>query len=152
MFDTTPNETQYFYTDGDSSGAQLDGNSSYEFAFPPGQEPPVSGFWSMTLYNEHHFFHPNDLKRYSLGTKNKGLKKPRANCKHSETPTSLFAIMLPRHQLTSLQSIIPVTLRSATPPSPLGCPSEPHSGPLVALAWRWGRYGMRLAMGNAPTG
>ena len=28
----------------------------------------------MTLYNEHHFFAPNDLKRYSLGTKNKDLK------------------------------------------------------------------------------
>jgi hypothetical protein len=35
----------------------------------------VNGFWSMTLYNEHHFFHPNALKRYSLGTKNKGLQR-----------------------------------------------------------------------------
>jgi hypothetical protein len=35
----------------------------------------VNGFWSMTLYNEHHFFHPNDLKRYSLGTKNSTLKR-----------------------------------------------------------------------------
>jgi hypothetical protein len=38
--------------------------------FPPGQLPPVHGFWSLTLYNQHHFFHPNDLNRYSLGTKN----------------------------------------------------------------------------------
>jgi hypothetical protein len=29
----------------------------------------------MTLYNEHHFFNPNDLKRYSLGTKNKTLQR-----------------------------------------------------------------------------
>jgi hypothetical protein len=29
----------------------------------------------MTLYNEHHFFHPNALQRYSLGTKNKDLKR-----------------------------------------------------------------------------
>lgn len=28
----------------------------------------------MTLYNEHHFFHPNDLDRYSLGTKNTTLR------------------------------------------------------------------------------
>ena len=28
----------------------------------------------MTLYNEHHFFHPNELNRFSLGTKNKSLK------------------------------------------------------------------------------
>jgi hypothetical protein len=42
--------------------------------FAKDQTPPVSGFWSLTLYNEHHFFAPNDLKRYSLGTKNKTLK------------------------------------------------------------------------------
>ena len=47
--------------------------ASYEVTFAPGQEPPVNGFWSLTLYNEHHFFHPNDIGRYSLGTKNKGL-------------------------------------------------------------------------------
>jgi hypothetical protein len=75
MFDNKPNETQYFYTDGDSAGASLDGKNVYEITFAPGQEPPVNGFWSLTLYNEHHFFHPNDLKRYSLGTKNKTLKR-----------------------------------------------------------------------------
>jgi hypothetical protein len=36
--------------------------------------PLVKGFWSLTLYNEEHFFHPNPLNRYSLGTKNKNLK------------------------------------------------------------------------------
>ena len=41
---------------------------------PKGQLPPVKGFWSLTLYNEVHFFNPNPLKRYSLGTKNKNLK------------------------------------------------------------------------------
>jgi hypothetical protein len=35
--------------------------------------PPVKGFWSLTLYNEFHFFHPNELNRYSVGTKNKDL-------------------------------------------------------------------------------
>ena len=75
MFDNKPTETQYFYTDSDSSGAPLDGAKSYAITFAAGQEPPVNGSWSMTLYNEHHFFHPNDLKRYSLGTKNKGLQR-----------------------------------------------------------------------------
>ena len=75
MFDNKPTETQYFYTDTDSSDALLDGSHSYEVTFASGQEPPVNGFWSLTLYNEHHFFHPNDLKRYSLGTKNKNLKR-----------------------------------------------------------------------------
>jgi hypothetical protein len=75
MFDNKPTETQYFYTDADSSGGRLEGARSYEITFAAGQEPPVNGFWSLTLYNEHHFFHPNSLKRYSLGTKNKTLKR-----------------------------------------------------------------------------
>jgi hypothetical protein len=75
MFDNKPKETQYFYTDNDSSGAPITGARTYSITFAAGQEPPVDGFWSLTLYNEHHFFHPNPLKRYSLGTKNKALKK-----------------------------------------------------------------------------
>src|SRR5262249_40198023 len=74
MFDNRPNETQYFYTDDDSSGAELNGGNNYEVAFATGQEPPIKGFWSLTLYNDKHLFHSNDLKRYSLGTKNKTLK------------------------------------------------------------------------------
>jgi len=64
------NETRYFYQDLDNSGQRLRGDRSYRVTFPKNQLPPVRGFWSLTLYNEHHFFHPNDLKRYSLGTKN----------------------------------------------------------------------------------
>jgi hypothetical protein len=75
MFDNKPEETQYFYTDYDSDGAPLTGGNTYEVTFAAGQEPPVSGFWSLTLYNEHHFFHPNPLGRFSLGTKNKALKR-----------------------------------------------------------------------------
>jgi hypothetical protein len=75
MFDNRPSETQYFYTDLDASGASLSGGNTYEIVFPAGQEPPVNGFWSLTLYNDKHLFHPNDLKRYSLGTKNKALKR-----------------------------------------------------------------------------
>jgi hypothetical protein len=44
------------------------------FTFPKAQTLPVNGFWSLTLYNVHHFFEPNPIKRYSLGTKNKTLK------------------------------------------------------------------------------
>ena len=36
--------------------------------------PPVKGFWSLTLYNAEKFFHPNPLKRFSRGTKDKDLK------------------------------------------------------------------------------
>ena len=69
-----PNETRYFYQDLDESGERLNGAHCYSVTFPKDQTPPVNGFWSLTLYNEHHFFAPNDVKRYSLGTKNKTLK------------------------------------------------------------------------------
>ena len=73
MFDNRPTETQYFYTDDDSEGIQLEGKYLYEVTFPEGQLPPVNGFWSMTLYNKYHLFEVNDLNRYSLGTKNRTL-------------------------------------------------------------------------------
>ena len=34
----------------------------------------MKGFWSLTMYNPEHFFYPNALKRYALGTKNKSLQ------------------------------------------------------------------------------
>lgn len=37
-------------------------------------EPPVKGFWLLTLYDTQHFFVPNEIKRFSVGTKNKDLK------------------------------------------------------------------------------
>jgi hypothetical protein len=36
--------------------------------------PPVDGFWSLTLYDARHFFVPNEIKRRSLGSKNRTLK------------------------------------------------------------------------------
>ncbi|MFZ1018636.1 MAG: DUF1214 domain-containing protein, partial [Candidatus Cybelea sp.] len=42
--------------------------------FTKGGIPPVNGFWSLTMYNQHHFFEPNELKRYSVGTKNRKLR------------------------------------------------------------------------------
>jgi hypothetical protein len=69
-----PRETKYFYQDFDTGGERLNGANRYTVTFDKGQTPPVNGFWSLTLYNEHHFFAPNELKRYSLGTKNKTLR------------------------------------------------------------------------------
>jgi hypothetical protein len=74
ILDNKPEETKYFYRDLDSQGQQMQGKNLYGVTFPKGQLPPVRGFWSVTLYNEHHFFNPNPLKRYSLGTKNKTLQ------------------------------------------------------------------------------
>ncbi|WCT13093.1 DUF1254 domain-containing protein [Mucilaginibacter jinjuensis] len=74
IFVNKPVETKYFYQDLDSAGTRLSGNSKYTVTFAKGETPPVKGFWSLTLYNQHHFFSPNQLKRYSLGTKNKNLQ------------------------------------------------------------------------------
>jgi hypothetical protein len=74
IYDNRPEETKYIYTDDDSEGKQLYGQDAYSITFAKGELPPVKGFWSLTLYDEEHFFHPNPLNRYSLGTKNKTLK------------------------------------------------------------------------------
>ncbi|TDQ35623.1 hypothetical protein DEV91_101106 [Phyllobacterium brassicacearum] len=74
IFVNAPIETKYFYQDLDKDGKRLGASKTYTVTFPKGETPPVNGFWSLTLYNEHHFFEPNALKRYSVGTKNKSLK------------------------------------------------------------------------------
>ena len=70
----SPNETKYFYQDLDSSGARLNSANRYTVTFPKGGTPPVHGFWSLSIYNEHHFFVANEISRFSVGTKNKDLK------------------------------------------------------------------------------
>lgn len=70
----TSKETKYFYQDLDADAARLNGAKQYTVTFAKDKMPPVNGFWSLTLYDEHHFFSPNVLKRYSVGTKNKDLK------------------------------------------------------------------------------
>jgi hypothetical protein len=74
IFVNSPDETKYFYQDLDANGERLNGAKAYTVTFPPGGGPPVRGFWSLTLYNERHFFAANDLGRYSLGTKSKALR------------------------------------------------------------------------------
>ncbi|RAI69477.1 hypothetical protein DOZ80_15155 [Pseudomonas fluorescens] len=74
IFVNRQKETKYFYQDLDENGLRLNGRYDYSVTFAKRNLPPVRGFWSLTLYNEHHFFAPNDLKRYSIGTKNKSLQ------------------------------------------------------------------------------
>ncbi len=73
-YDNKRNETMYFYTDNDTSLRQLVGESSYAVTFAKGELPPVKGFWSLTMYDPEHYFAPNALNRFALGTKNKSLK------------------------------------------------------------------------------
>lgn len=69
-----PNETKYYYQDLDASGARLNSTNRYIVTFPKDGTPPVHGFWSLSIYNEHHFFIANPINRFSVGTKNKDLK------------------------------------------------------------------------------
>lgn len=69
----SPNETKYFYQDLDSEGARLNSANRYSVTFTKDATPPVNGFWSLSIYNEHHFFVANPIKRFSVGTKNKDL-------------------------------------------------------------------------------
>jgi hypothetical protein len=74
IFVNKPVETKYFYQDLDSAGVRLNGSNQYTVTFSKENIPPVKGFWSLTMYDKEHFFVPNQLNRYSLGTKNKDLK------------------------------------------------------------------------------
>jgi len=74
IFVNSPNETKYFYQDLDDNGARLNSANRYLVTFAKNQTPPVNGFWSLSIYNEHHFFVANQINRFSVGTKNKGLR------------------------------------------------------------------------------
>jgi hypothetical protein len=69
-----PIQAKYFYQDFDQAGRRLNGSSRYAVTFAKDQTPPVHGFWSLTMYSQYHFFVPNEIRRYSVGTKNKDLK------------------------------------------------------------------------------
>jgi hypothetical protein len=71
----SPNETKYFYQDLDADGVRLNSANRYAVTFASDQTPPVNGFWSLSIYNEHHFFIANAINRFSVGTKNKDLKR-----------------------------------------------------------------------------
>jgi len=73
IFVNARTETKYMYQDLDANGTRLNGANRYTVTFAKDQTPPARGFWSLTLYSQEHFFAPNQIDRYSLGTKNKDL-------------------------------------------------------------------------------
>jgi hypothetical protein len=74
IFVNSPNETKYYYQGLDATGERLNSDKRYRVTFAKGATPPVHGFWSLSVYNEHHFFVANAIDRFSIGTKNKDLK------------------------------------------------------------------------------
>jgi hypothetical protein len=53
----------------DATGEPLTGKRDYVIRFDAGQLPPVSAFWSVTLYNMKQRFVRNPLGRFTLGTR-----------------------------------------------------------------------------------
>lgn len=58
----------YPYTEVDSTGAELTGANKYTLTFAKGQTPPVSGFWSITMYmvDGGWWFVPNPLNKFTV--------------------------------------------------------------------------------------
>lgn len=71
----SPNETKYYYLDLDAAGTRLNSGNRYVITFAKDGTPPVNGFWSLSIYNAHHFFVANPINRFSVGTKNKDLQR-----------------------------------------------------------------------------
>jgi hypothetical protein len=65
-----PQDAIYPVSETDADGKPYDGGSRYVMHFDAGQMPPVDGFWSLTMYDEHYFFAPNPLDRYTLSARN----------------------------------------------------------------------------------
>ncbi len=58
----------YPYTEVDAAGAALSGANKYTLTFAKGEEPPVHGFWSITMYEIDHgwWFVPNALNKFTV--------------------------------------------------------------------------------------
>ncbi len=53
----------------DADGQEYTGANRYVMRFPPGQLPPVEGFWSLTMYDADYFFVANPINRYSISAR-----------------------------------------------------------------------------------
>lgn len=53
----------------------MDGSRPAVLRFPPGGEPPVDGFWSLSLYGTDMFFVDNEISRFSIGDRTPDLRR-----------------------------------------------------------------------------
>ena len=67
-----PQDAVYPYTQVDSSGQKLSGANRYTLTFAKGQNPPVNGFWSITMYeiDQGWWFVPNALNKFTVSLRN----------------------------------------------------------------------------------
>jgi hypothetical protein len=61
-----PQDAVYPTSMKDGEDRTYDGANKYVIRFPKGQTPPVSGFWSITMYDANYFFVANPINRYSI--------------------------------------------------------------------------------------
>ena len=76
IYGNTKEEAIYGSQQTDSEGKVLDGSRHWVLRFAPGQLPPVTEFWSITMYSlPQRFLVDNALNRYSIGSRTEGLKQ-----------------------------------------------------------------------------
>ncbi|MBW9115493.1 DUF1254 domain-containing protein [Rhizobium cauense] len=61
-----PQDAVYPTSQKDAHDRAYDGGKNYVIHFDKGKAPPVSGFWSITMYDENYFFVANPINRYSI--------------------------------------------------------------------------------------
>lgn len=66
-----PQDAIYPTTKVDGQGKPLSGKNKYTLHFDAGQQPPVKGFWSITMYDAQYFFVPNPLNRFTVSPRDK---------------------------------------------------------------------------------
>lgn len=71
----TKEEAIYLSQQTEPDGTVLDGRHDWVLHFPAGQWPPVTLFWSITMYElPERFLVPNPINRFSIGDRTPGLK------------------------------------------------------------------------------
>jgi hypothetical protein len=70
IYGNDPAEATYPITRVDSDGQTLDGSKhNYTLTFPPGQQPPVNAFWSLTMYDgKSQLLIENPINRYLINS------------------------------------------------------------------------------------
>ncbi|MDL2400405.1 DUF1254 domain-containing protein [Rhizobium mayense] len=61
-----PQDAVYPTSQRDADHRAYEGKKNYVLHFEKGKTPPVSGFWSVTMYDENYFFVANPINRYSI--------------------------------------------------------------------------------------
>ena len=75
IYGNTKEEAVYASQQTGPDGKVLDGNKHWVLRFEPGQLPPASLFWSITMYSlPQRLLVANPINRYSIGDRTEGLK------------------------------------------------------------------------------